>query len=970
MPFEVVNLNYRYPMHGSIPSRAIYDDMAVQPIVIGPPTKIKRRQNSQKKKPQKQQVKLQPKKQQTKKVQTSQPKNPTPVEIDYTPQVNDILKNYYGWTDDELSKMWITTATNPITQLRNNSFLPPPIDVSLNYSDYNQRLAEQKLNEKNHVEELLKAGWTIQDGDEVEYPTLWHGSQTFRPKMLVSKDGTQSETLKSTNDFYNEWQSKNENQFQQRLRYSLQHPFENALANAHKDAVNSEYKKALELSGLEDTPSIPITADHQFAGLMPLPKLDENNPIVQSTYDLNRFKRQMKDLVERGWKVNTENNRFTPGFGTMEIAESWDNVLKSPDGSESIYLSSDNNIPDNMQSRRDPADNIANDAMFALATGGIGLANGALAETGAAVNTAGQWLLNNPFYRDIAKEMIALTALDATAQTLYNYDWNSKQFVNRNWYWDDFLNLLGTDKISNPYLQGGARFVGSFLNPIFMPTLFTNTALKAPAFLRNSFGKYATNPYKGIRIGNYYYKPDMNTLSSGLPGIKRTPVENSAWQMESLPGLQIKSLKTNGPLEKQLSKNGTISINQLQAYINRNDVSAIDKQLIGKVLENHVGETHLDYNVLRREVQEMIPKYEKVPQTNWATYGTKGLGLSEEATPSRASDKLFTRKWNGRELVSRRRRYPGDQIGGEIVPGEQVREEALAYMREHPEEFYQFNTFTFESPGIKGNTKHYPGQPLGHSRTYSSPEEPNVLHVMESQSDWAQSRRNPKLEKEIEEAQFDLDSEIFDESPHYNDKESLLTYLADLRSQLNTSDPILARMRGTYTQRHIQENLRHAAENGQTKMRYPTPETAAKIEGYRKLSVSTRYQQLYVEDQKLRADYISDKIDKDIYFNKHQKLQEEMIKALQEPGGYSLEHHTILKKYAQFPKQYEKLFGKGTVREVTDAKGNTWYEVDVPESYLNGNAEILFRKGGAIVSSKQKQLYKKGGIIPDKPKHK
>ena len=35
-----------------------------------------------------------------------------------------------------------------------------------------------------------------------------------------------------------------------------------------------------------------------------------------------------------------------------------------------------------------------------------------------------------------------------------------------------------------------------------------------------------------------------------------------------------------------------------------------------------------------------------------------------------------------------------------------------------------------------------------------------------------------------------------------------------------------------YTSRQIQENLRYAADKGRAKMRYPTRETAAKIEGY------------------------------------------------------------------------------------------------------------------------------------------
>jgi hypothetical protein len=35
-----------------------------------------------------------------------------------------------------------------------------------------------------------------------------------------------------------------------------------------------------------------------------------------------------------------------------------------------------------------------------------------------------------------------------------------------------------------------------------------------------------------------------------------------------------------------------------------------------------------------------------------------------------------------------------------------------------------------------------------------------------------------------------------------------------------------------YLDRQLQENMKYAAEKGLKKMRYPTPETAAKIEGF------------------------------------------------------------------------------------------------------------------------------------------
>jgi hypothetical protein len=34
------------------------------------------------------------------------------------------------------------------------------------------------------------------------------------------------------------------------------------------------------------------------------------------------------------------------------------------------------------------------------------------------------------------------------------------------------------------------------------------------------------------------------------------------------------------------------------------------------------------------------------------------------------------------------------------------------------------------------------------------------------------------------------------------------------------------------------------------------------------------------------------------------------------------------------------------VRTVTDPKGNTWYEVDIPENFLQ--SEWQFKKGGAL----------------------
>ena len=68
------------------------------------------------------------------------------------------------------------------------------------------------------------------------------------------------------------------------------------------------------------------------------------------------------------------------------------------------------------------------------------------------------------------------------------------------------------------------------------------------------------------------------------------------------------------------------------------------------------------------------------------------------------------------------------------------------------------------------------------------------------------------------------------------------------------------------------------------------------------------------------------------------KKRVESLKSSNKPQ-YSSEHTTILKKYSQQPKTIKKLFGKEPTI-VTDRKGNTWYEFDIPDKFKKGKGEI------------------------------
>lgn len=183
----------------------------------------------------------------------------------------------------------------------------------------------------------------------------------------------------------------------------------------------------------------------------------------------------------------------------------------------------------------------------------------------------------------------------------------------------------------------------------------------------------------------------------------------------------------------------------------------------------------------------------------------------------------------------------------------------------------------------------------------------------------------------------------------------------------NKEFPQIKHLHNNYLQRQLQENLKYAAENGQTKMRYPTPETAAKIEGYEKQRIPNPIRdletKLYKQLNKMCRTYL-DSHEPELRYMSSEEIKLELKNNV--PGvsellekldqlrniptniyNYSPEHQTILKKYADFPKLFEKLFKDQKVRTVTDAKGNTWYEVDVPKGYLN--REWQFKLGGKLI---------------------
>ena len=130
------------------------------------------------------------------------------------------------------------------------------------------------------------------------------------------------------------------------------------------------------------------------------------------------------------------------------------------------------------------------------------------------------------------------------------------------------------------------------------------------------------------------------------------------------------------------------------------------------------------------------------------------------------------------------------------------------------------------------------------------------------------------------------------------------------------------------------------------------------MQGYRKEvnplypEAKTKILNLEVEIKK-HDDFFKDNFDHPKYKEKANKLASELEAAKKQEinskeGYYSSEHQTILKKYSEQPKTIKKLFGQEP-KIVTDKKGNTWYEFDIPKNFKEGKGEIkAFTTVGAI----------------------
>jgi hypothetical protein len=568
---------------------------------------------------------------------------------------------------------------------------------------------------------------------------------------------------------------------------------------------------------------------------------------------------------------------------------------------------------------------------------------------------------------------------------------------------------------------GAEMFVN--MNPITAPAMsagrLTQQALGENPYGFNSNGAWWENALAGLGlagdiagvgmiggIGVPKNAPLSANMSSRLaqqlrpPAVTATPVKTATqlvkpataattaktWQMEELPGLHLKSTMSDGAISKIVEpKTGLVNVEQALGIIGKESGGKEKVSIIKKAL----GDTppqKMDYNEFRKTIQDQLVPLERQFSTKRSDYGINNLGYNRG----------WSADWGGSKM--------------EVVESLPIENQTLILS----------NKGKFG----KGSDAHgNPEETLGHIHFLRDAETPDVLTVTQIQSDAFQGklRTMPKskenaifsLERQEEHAKalddlyskakprvgndgtVDLDfmgrpffyelpdgqvitREIFEETPISQRK---INELRKIELENFEQKSLLDK---SHQERYLQEIMSYAGERGMNKLRLPTSETAAKVQGYRQRD----YDVVFKELEDLRNGNISDVT----------KLSSETKAVITGPGntslvdiskgtpvprnykdvvsdldnnkdfasflenkkgikGYDPEHQTILKKYLEQPKIIKKLFG-AEPKKVTDSKGNTWYEIDVPKSFKEGKGEIkAFEQGGWL------DKYEQGGMV-------
>ena len=434
--------------------------------------------------------------------------------------------------------------------------------------------------------------------------------------------------------------------------------------------------------------------------------------------------------------------------------------------------------------------------------------------------------------------------------------------------------------------------------------------------------KKLTDLQRNWSIAKQYVKesPSLPNILKALKYLLDGPSKYRTGQPDILPGFQAKTLLRGNQLEKQLSRAGTISTNAVKALANKS--REFEGRLMNKVLDTQFpSQRVVDYDKFRRAVQSELIPYHTRPSSKFAEYGLDRLGYSSRMSPENMRFDPAT-----------------GQFESSVVKP---------------------ITFTFESPRIPmGNARHYDKGTLGHTRSFVSPEEPQTLNILETQSDWAQNAWSrgtyDKMSKASGHRLEQLRKLIAQQKEKGLPSESTEARIPIQTQYRDVPSWHIQHLQQEYPVRQLQENMLFAQKNGYSKMRYPTRETAIKVEGYEPILL---FGDVNKEQQAIQLQERIGQLEMQIQQNpfsyrrlngelQKAKREYEVLKSQSKEQVYSPQQETILKRYEQFPKMFGKVFKDQKPSIVKDVKGNSWFEFAVPKNIPQ--MELVYKRGGVL----------------------
>jgi len=466
---------------------------------------------------------------------------------------------------------------------------------------------------------------------------------------------------------------------------------------------------------------------------------------------------------------------------------------------------------------------------------------------------------------------------------------------------------------------------------------YVNSGLEAlgaipivPAWLK--YGKNLNSPIIKA-VEPTALAPVANTVK------KTSNVVNDAWKVKPLPGLHLKSTMDNGAISKIIEpKTGRINTEQALAIIKKESGGLEKVDFIKKQFGDAIPKK-IDYNEFRTIVQKsLVPLELKINPDGSADYGLENLGYGSFWTNNKGKNLESAGILENNALTISNR----TQFGG--------------------------------GSSMHGN----PDDTLGHVHFLRDVDNPQTLTVTQIQSDAFQGGY-ATMPKTKEAANFNIaqnekhlegqkriwnsavqqpdgswlypSGDFIPDAIHIQGVQGQEAINAMQRAEAkNLSQKQL--LKKNHQERYLQEIVNYAAQRGDlNKIRIPTMETAAKVQNYIPNipgvgSEATSSGSALFNLQTMQSSYAPGSA-------KFIEFQTEIDKINNLRPSFNLNDYgkmeqSILKKYKDQTKNIKKLYGQDVIT-VTDAKGNTWYEFDIPKSFKSGTGEIkAFKEGGSL----------------------